>query len=222
MLYYAYFRLWPVFIPMAFEVMCILYLTCYKVYLEVIKPRRKKRTEGLTVGPRPKAVDMGSGVSASTTDVEKDETAESAASEISDEPVEAQKFYNWPKQENTSEGKPTASNPAIDSDGHLSTVEAGRDVQEHNYDDGIDASASTSGSMSYQFDSTHSEMSVIKETPEHKKRYFLRAERDSRVSDDEISVATTERNDDQLDEDVREVLAEEIFGRRPANLSFIA
>lgn len=35
MIYYAHFELWPVFYPMAFEFLCLLYLTALKIYHEV-------------------------------------------------------------------------------------------------------------------------------------------------------------------------------------------
>lgn len=35
MIYYAHFRLWPVFYPMAFEFSCLVYLTGLKTYYEV-------------------------------------------------------------------------------------------------------------------------------------------------------------------------------------------
>lgn len=49
MLYYANFRLWPVFIPMVFEATCIVYLTLYKIYLEVQSTSRQKKE---SIGPR--------------------------------------------------------------------------------------------------------------------------------------------------------------------------
>lgn len=41
MIYYAHFRLWPVFYPMAFEFSCLMYLTGLKVYYEVTRRCRQ-------------------------------------------------------------------------------------------------------------------------------------------------------------------------------------
>ena len=51
MVYYAHFRLWPVFYPMAFEFSCLLYLTGLKIYYEVSSLVRS----GVSFRQRPKS-----------------------------------------------------------------------------------------------------------------------------------------------------------------------
>lgn len=79
--YCARFSLWPVLIPTAFAATCMVYLTLYKVYLEVIKSRKDKRLAKITVAPR-----------ATVDDNDKAEPEEVVI------PVDhVQLFYNWGK-----------------------------------------------------------------------------------------------------------------------------
>lgn len=47
MAYFGYFKLWPVFYPMAFELSCIFYLTGLKIYYEIIAPTAAAPADGI-------------------------------------------------------------------------------------------------------------------------------------------------------------------------------
>lgn len=48
MVYYAYFNLWEVFVPISIELSCILYLTALKIYFEHLAPKRSDSSAVVT------------------------------------------------------------------------------------------------------------------------------------------------------------------------------
>lgn len=48
MVYYAYFNLWEVFVPISIELWCILYLTVLKIYFEKVAPKRSDSSSAVT------------------------------------------------------------------------------------------------------------------------------------------------------------------------------
>ena len=51
MAYLLHFELWPVFCPILFELVCIIYLACLKIYYEIIAPKAAAPTaDGNRVG----------------------------------------------------------------------------------------------------------------------------------------------------------------------------